>query len=227
MERRELGSTNTLKMKTQAWVCTLLALLGFFFPLVGCPAYLTPDPNTPDQGLHRTTGGDVYHWGHDQIPITVYIDQRIPIFYREEILRAAEEWNTRLGMNVLDVYEEEGPREVFLSPPYASISVSIGRLGRNSRGIIRGMAYAKLMSEQTRFAPFYPGRIHSCTIFLAHNVDISEVYFVSTHEFGHCFGLEHDELRTSLMYYHATDNHDQVVTHWDIERIRSYLPSRD
>lgn len=161
-----------------------------------------------DRGL-ISRGGHKLHWRRKDLPIAVWYPVGFPDWAWRAFRRVREHLYAKVGVQLFDVGTEEprtDPDEEDFEDTLPRGAIYI-RIGDNPREGSTKHSYDKRNGE-----------IHSAIVEITPQAGIA--WPVTLHEVGgHVLGLDHDELRESIMHP-VLQEQAQYLTESDIKRLR-------
>lgn len=137
-----------------------------------------------DSGFILTKYDAEVHWDESELPIKIILDFKMR-GWKPEVDAAIETWNYTIGRDVFEFagYLDTGPDDNYAVAPYVFV-----KPGKTS--------YTMLNYDHKT------GRLKNANVFLSgdYSKELAlERDFMVTHEFGHVLGLDHDNIKISIM----------------------------
>lgn len=194
---------------THPWTCVIVGLV-ILLAIGGVIWGVLTRGRWEDKGFMERNKKPL-RWSKNSLPISLWYNELFPDEWKKALVDSSREWNKAAGTLL------------FMDPLVSLIGDALPPL--------RGHVLVKMSDEETGFMQSdsghtelrfneETGEIYSAIISMPHD-QMKLAFAISLHELGHALGLEHDEIKESIMYPTLSDRVEPgKITDADAERIK-------
>lgn len=187
-------------LKAHPWTAALGALI-LTVAVVGIVWGLATKGRWADRGL-MVRDGHKLRWNLEALPLAVWYSADLPAPWVDAWLRAAAEIGKAVGKRVLFLLPLQ-------SPPELDMDKVVGISLRPDTEQVVDKRHASTVLRWDKLT----GQIYTAAITFPELDDADQIYAVTLHEACHALGLDHDEIRDSIMFPSLQDRPQALTDH--------------